>query len=285
MPTCIKNRTKSSEPLRPLPPMSVALSPHHHAQLIPELAYLVDSPPDHDVVIRTLARKQSNGLPLIQGDLVIAGKDTLAAYPPARLYPVHFRKTYYPTAFHPPATEEFAKHERIAGLIDVAPPIGATRNSFRSCFIPGVPLSRMSPFGVEPVEQNLPVAARTEPGQLIGLWHLLDLVHGQIATLHRHGVAHGDLFLHNVIVSRSPINTCLIDFEQAVERDAACSDEDWEKREASDLEEIFRHALWVQTGLGAQPGPLGERSRESAAALLGSVAERCLQSIDDHSTL
>ncbi len=265
--------------------MAVALSPHHRAQLIPEFAYLIQSPPDHDVIIRTLSRKLSNELPLIQGDLVVAGKDTLTAFPAAQMYPVHFRKTYYPTAFHPPATLEFAKHEKIAGLIDVPPPIGATRNSFRSCFIPGVPLSRLSPFGLEPLEQNLAIAAKAEPGAMIGLWHLLEQVAAQVRTLHHHGIAHGDLFLHNVIVSRSPISICLIDFEQAIERETALSDEDWAEREVLDLEEVFRHALWVQASLGAQPGSLGERSREIADRLLGAVGARCLQVIEDHSTL
>ena len=265
--------------------MAVALSPHHRAQLIPEFAYLVQSPPDHDVIIRTLARKLSNGLPLIQGDLVVAGKETLAAYPAAQTYPVHFRKTYYPTAFHPPATLEFAKHEKISGMIDVPPPIGATRICFRSCFIPGVPLSRLSPFGLEPLEQNLVLAAKADPGAMIGLWHLLEQVEAQVSTLHRHGIAHGDLFLHNVIVSRSPIAVCLIDFEQSIERGEGLSDADWAERELLDLEEVFRHSLWVQSSLGAQPGALGERSRQFADRLLGPVASRCLQVIEEHSTL
>jgi hypothetical protein len=275
---------KISDPSRAVP-VPVCLTPRHHAQLIPELAYLVDSPPDHDHVIRTLSRKLSNGLPLIQGDLVIAGKDTMQSFPRAREYPVHFRKTYYPTAFHPPATLEFEKHERISRIIDVPPPIGATRNCFRSCFIPGVPLSRLSPFGVEPAEQNLLVAAGMETAALIGLWHLLEEVSRQVAVLHEHGVVHGDLFLHNVIVSRSPVAVCLIDFEQAVERAPETDADGWAEREAKDLEEVLRHALWVQAGLGAQPGLVGECSRREAGRLLGPVAGRCLQAIEDHSTL
>lgn len=265
--------------------MSVALSPQHRAQLIPEFQYLITSPPDHDMVIRTVSRKLSNGMPLIQGHLVIAGKDTLAEYPLANTYPVHFRKTYYPTAFHPPATLEFAKHEKISRLIDVPAPIGATRNCFRSCFIPGVPLSRISPFGVEPREQNLVVAERAEPGLLIGLWYLLENVELQLSKLHEHGMAHGDLFLHNVIVSRSPLAVCLIDFEQALERNPDTTDEQWGKTCFRDLEEVLQHALWVQSGLGGQSGRLGERSRTHAAELLGPLAPRCLQTIADHSTL
>lgn len=265
--------------------MSVALSPRHHAQLIPEFEYLINSPPDRDMVIRTVSRKLSNNMPLIQGHLVIAGKDTLDAYPLARDYPVHFRKTYYPTAFHPPATQEFAKHEKISKLIDIPPPIGATNNCFRSCFIPGIPLSRISPFGVEPLEQNFGVAERTEPGLLIGLWLLLEQVDAQLATLHEHGIAHGDLFLHNVIVSRSPVAVCLIDFEQAIERNPDTSAEAWADIVFRDLEEVRSHALWVQTGLGAQPGRLGDQSRLNAPRLLGPSASRCLQVIEEHSTL
>lgn len=265
--------------------MSVTLSPRHHAQLIPEFQYLVNSPPDHDMVIRTVSRKLSNDMPLIQGHLVIAGKDTLQAFPLAQTYPVHFRKTYYPTAFHPPATLEYAKHEKISRLIDVPPPIGATKNCFRSCFIPGIPLNRISPFGVEPLEQNLGVAERAAPGLLFGLWHLLEQVETQLSTLHRNGMAHGDLFLHNVIVSRSPIAVCLIDFEQAIERNSDMTDPEWAEIAFRDLEEVFQHALWVQAGLGAQPGSLGERSRSLASELLGSAATRCLQVIEEHSTL
>ena len=265
--------------------MLVPLSPLHHADLIPELAYLVTSPPDHDLVIRTLARKLSNGTPLIQGDLVLAGRETIEAFPLAKTYPVHFRKSYYPTAFHPPATIEFERHQKISGIIDVPPPIGATRNCFRSCFIPGVPLSRISPFGLEPLEQNVVAAQRAEPGLLIGLWTLLEQVEQRIGTLHQHGMAHGDLFLHNVIVSRSPIGTCLIDFEQSKERGGTDTDAEWAVWKRRDEEELFRHALWVQTGLGPQPGTLGERSRALASELLGSSGARCLQAIEDHSTL
>lgn len=265
--------------------MSVALSPRHRAQLIPEFEYLVSHPPDHDMVIRTLSRKLSNGIPLIQGHLVVAGKDTLVAHPLAQMYPVHFRKTYYPTAFHPPATQEFERHEKISKLIDVSPPIGATRNCFRSCFIPGIPLSRISPFGVEPLDQNLGVAERSDPGLLIGLWRLLEEVDSQLSTLHENGFAHGDLFLHNVIVSRSPIAVCLIDFEQAIERKSDTSDEDWAKMTLRDTEEVLQHALWVQTSLGAQPGRLGERSRAAAEQILGALAARCLQTIEERSNL
>jgi serine/threonine protein kinase len=265
--------------------MLVALSPHHHADLIPELAYLVNSPPAHDLVIRTLARKLSNGTPLIQGDLVLAGRDTLDAYPLAKTYPVHFRKSYYPTAFHPPATIEFERHQKISQIIDVPPPIGATRNSFRSCFIPGVPLSRISPFGLEPLEQNLAISAKIDPGHLIGLWFLLERVEREVTVLHQKGMAHGDLFLHNVIVSRSPIATCLIDFEQAIECSESTSLGEWNMREQRDQEELFRHALWVQAGLGPQPGPLGEKSRAAADRVLGGSGARCLQVIDRHSTL
>ena len=65
----------------------------------------------------------------------------------------------------------------------------------------------------------MPVAAR------IGLWRLVEVLHGQVTALHRAGLVHGDLFLHNVIVSTSPIGVYPIDFEHAADRAESATDE------------------------------------------------------------
>ncbi len=263
--------------------MRIRLTPLHSADLAPEFAYLIDHPPEQDVTIRTLARKLSNDRPLIQGELVLAGKPTRQRNERAREYPVHFRKTYFPGAFHPPATREFELHEEAAALIDGYPPIGATSNSFRSCYIPGIPLSRISPFGVEPLEQNVALAERCEVGRLLGLWRLLEETAQLLCRLHEGGMVHGDLFLHNVVVSKSPIGVHLIDFAQAQRREDG--QDDWTGRCRSDFAELCRHALWTQCGLGGQSGFLGEISREGASEWLGDSARHCLGKIEAQGTL
>ncbi|MDF1755045.1 MAG: hypothetical protein P1U89_19810 [Verrucomicrobiales bacterium] len=263
----------------------IALNPNQKVELIPELAALVEKPPDHDVVIRSLSKKQVNDTPLIQGDLVIAGKDTLGNYPEAAQYPVHFRKTYYPTSFHPPATIEYEKHRKIAEILTVAPVIGAEPNSFRSCFLSGIPLDRLTPFGIEPLSRNLDIAEQTDPARLIGLWNLLVKLDDQLKRLHSRGFAHGDLFFHNIIITKSPIDLVMIDFALAIERSADQSDEEWLAKCRPDREELERHALWVQAGLGPQPDELGTVSIAHAEVTLSDDAGKCLDKIRDHSFL
>jgi len=206
----------------------IELSPYHQIQLAPAWEDLRDNPPDRDQVIRTVSRKMLNDQPLIQGDLVFAGLETRAEFPLAEKYPVHFRKTYYPVAFHKPPQLEYDHHLQVSKILDVPPPIGATKNSFRSCMIPGIPLNRISPFGIEPLDRNIGVAEECESSSLIGMWGLFASVQDQVEKLHAAGIAHGDLFMHNIIISLSPIGVFLIDFELAVEKKKVSS-EDWEK--------------------------------------------------------
>ncbi len=252
--------------------MTISLSPLHQAEIDPVLEPHLEEPPTHDLIIRTVARKMANGQPLIQGDLVLAGSETRESYPLARQFPVHFRKTYYSTALHPHPRIEFEHHERAAEILGVPKPIGFTGTEFRSCFIPGKPLDKLLPFGVEPLERNITLARECDSAKLIGLWRLLEAVYEQTMLLHQAGMAHGDLFLHNVIVSLSPIGVYLIDFEQSVTSDSVPKGKSWEQVSVSDFTEVLKHAIWVQCGLGPQQGGLAERALSSIAQLMGDSA-------------
>jgi len=262
----------------------IELSPYHQIELAPAWEALRDNPPDRDQVIRTVSRKMLNDQPLIQGDLVFAGLDTKAEFPLAEKYPVHFRKTYYPGAFHKPPQQEYDHHLQISEILNVPPPIGATRNSFRSCMIPGTPLDRLSPFGIEPPDHNIGIAEDCELTSLMGLWKLFENVHDQITKLHAAGLAHGDLFLHNIIISLSPIGVFLIDFELAVEK-KEISAEEWQKACSNDFEEVHRAATYVQCGLGRQSGSLAETSLSHLDLLFGDIAPRFLKAVQRHSLL
>ncbi len=234
----------------------IHLSPHHQIELDPALMHMLERPPDRDYVVRRVSQKVVNGQPLIQGELVISGNETLDAYPLAVKYPVHFRKTYYPTCFHQHPDQEYENQLAASRIIDVPPPIGSTRTTFRSCYLPGTPFDRLSPFGVEPPERNIQIAEEHPKAACIGLWFLLNSVYTQITALHENGFAHGDLFLHNIIISPAPIGAHLIDFEQAVRRDDEMSDEVWKEKVDADLSEILKTGTFLQCALGRQEGPL-----------------------------
>ncbi len=254
--------------------MIVSLSPFHKAEIDADLIPFFEDPPTRDLVIRTVSRKLANDQPLIQGDMVLAGQETRDKHPMAREYPVHFRKTYYPTAFHPPPEREYRHHENAAKILELPPPIGFSRNSFRSCFIPGKPLSILTSLGVEPVERNISLARELESTYLIGLWHMLESVFEEVQLLHQAGMAHGDLFLHNVIVSLSPIKVFLIDFEQCVEMNSLPANKTWDQVCKADEDEILKQAVFVQCALGEQSGKLAKRSRERLPDLFESQAEK-----------
>lgn len=258
--------------------LRVRVTPVHAIEIPEDLFRLVEHPPEQDFVVRRLSEKVANGEPLIQGELVIAGKETLAQHPRSRDYPLHFRKTYYPTCFHQHPEEELRRHERAAEILPLAPPIGCTRTSFRSCFIPGHPLDKLAPFGLEPPDANLRVADEMTIAARVGLWQLFDSLHDQIARLHRGGLVHGDLFLHNAIVSTAPIGVYPIDFESASEREDATSEEEWIERCERDLVELRRSALYLLAVLGPQPGELasGAMSRIDALCPDGRAVRRRL---------
>ncbi len=263
----------------------IELSPFHKVELAEEYQNLVDQPPDHDQIMRVVSKKMANGQPLIQGELVLAGNETRNAFPLAGRYPVHFRKTYYPTCFHQHPDQELENHQMAADILHIPPPIGATRTSFRSCFIPGKPLSRISPFGTEPPESNIATAQEAETALLIGLWDLLSNLYDQVTQLHDGGLAHGDLYLHNAIVSTSPVRIFLIDYELAVKKRDCDSEEKWQKAVDADLRELLTEAIYVQAGLGSQRGPLAEASLEALPVFFEKTHRRFQRAISQRSNL
>jgi len=254
------------------------VSPKHSVRLASEYLPFLKTPPSRDFVVRTITQREHEGTPLMSADIVIAGRETREQLELARTYPLHFRKTYFPGRMHGDPQHEVTMQKRASELIGIAPPIGAGPTTFRSCLVPGAPYSRLSPFGVEPDEANLPRAHKLPMASAIGLWSLLERAFTQLMKLHAGGLAHGDLELHNIIVSQSPIDTVPIDFEVAVDREQL-SAEAWAKIVTKDLIPMLREAVFLQSRLGPQHGPLGETS----AARIGECfkdADRFRREID-----
>lgn len=236
------------------------VSPKHSVRLASEYLPFLETPPSRDFVVRTIAQREHEGTPLMSADIVIAGRETREALPLAKTYPLHFRKTYFPGRLHGDPQHEVTMQQRASDLIGIVPPIGCSATSFRSCLVPGTPYSRLSPFGVEPDEANLPRAQKMPLAAAIGLWGLMERAYAQLSALHEGGLAHGDAELHNLIVSPTPLDTALIDFEVAVDR-SEVSAEVWDKTVHKDLFQLLREAVYLQSRLGPQPGALGELSR------------------------
>ena len=102
----------------------IRVSPAHRVKLAEALAALVDRPPQHDYVVRTLMKREANGLPLMVADLVIAGVETLEEFPETAEFPLHFRKRYFPGCLHGDPRTEAGWQRRAADLIGVPGPIG-----------------------------------------------------------------------------------------------------------------------------------------------------------------
>ena len=245
----------------------IPVSPRHTVLLSREYLTFIDTPPQRDYVVRTVAKRQVGAMMLMSGDLVIASADTRATFPLAAKYPLHFRKSYFPGQMHGDTKDEFDNHSRAATLIDVPPPIGHTPNTFRSCLLPGHPYSRLSPFGAEPQTANIALAEKLPLASAAGLWKLCEEALGKHLTLQAGGLAHGDAELHNYIVCPTPLELVLIDFEGSVDRSTQ-SDEAWTKRCALDLAPLLREALYLQCSLGKQQGKLAELAFERAGELL-----------------
>jgi len=239
----------------------VPLSPFHSIEVAEGFRYLLGSPREKDFSLRSIARKEGpDGRELVQMQLVVAGRQTRAAHPLAERYPIHFVKSYHPWSFHGDPKVEFENHQAAAQILGIPEPIGYDANTFRTSFLPGKPLSRLSPFtDVEPQESCLGIAQQTDPAVLIGLWKLAQEAFGQVQQLHEANFFHRDLELHNLIVCTAPIRVFLIDFESA-QRDFQGTDEEREGLRNRDLAEILRLAIYLQSGLGHQEGPLAEAS-------------------------
>jgi len=257
----------------------IRLSAHHQIELAPEYQELVDHAPQQDHAIRTVMRKVSNGEPLIQGDIVVAGYETRRAFPLADTYPVHFRKTYYPTCFHQHPDIEYQNHTLAAEILASPPPIGCTRTSFRSCFIPGRTVDKLSPLG-QLSESSIVQARHADPLALIGFWKVLEGVYTQLGRLHASGLVHGDMVLHNVIVCTAPFGVFLVDFESARRKEDAPSDEEWRRLCAADFGQLFQEALHLQCVLGRQAGPLADAAIAAVPELYPNGVPRYLKAIE-----
>jgi len=239
----------------------IPLSQFHSIEVAEGLRYLLAEPREKDFSLRSIARKEGpDGRELVQMQLVIAGRQTRADYPLAERYPIHFVKSYHPWSFHGDPKVEFENHRVASEILGAPEPIGADANTIRSSFLPGKPLSRLSPFtDVEPQESCLGIAQQADPAALIGLWRLAQEAFAQIQKLHEKNFFHRDLELHNLIVCTAPVRVFLIDFESA-ERDFKGTQEEREELCLKDLAELFRLAIYLQSGLGYQEGALAEAS-------------------------
>lgn len=240
-------------------PVTVALSPLHRVELAEACAPLLETPPEKDFALHTIAiKKAPDGRPLVHSELVIAGRGTREQFPAAREFPVHFLKSFHPWTLHGDPGIEFARTGIAASILGSPPPVGHDANSFRTTFIPGRPLSRLLPFyAVEPDARALGLARQMDLAALVGLWRLLGMAFDALVRLHAGGLAHGDAELHNVIVCPAPLGVFWIDYESASLRRE--TDEDaWPARETRDRRELLRAAACVGAALGRQEGPLAE---------------------------
>ncbi|MCU0772045.1 MAG: hypothetical protein MUE94_09810 [Verrucomicrobia bacterium] len=239
----------------------IPVSPRHSVMLAEEYCHLIDRIPDRDFVVRTLAHRQTGGLPLMSADLVIAGKEARRLHPLADQYPLHFRKTYHPGRLHGDPEVEFQNHQRAAELIGVPPPIGHWPQGFRACFYPGRPYNRLSPFGVEPEEANVAMARELDLATAAGLWKLIEEAFTKVRALHAGGLVHGDLELHNFIICPAPLEVLIIDFENAVRQTQDPGR--WEAKCRADLDQLLREAIFLQCRLGRQSGALADTATEN----------------------
>lgn len=260
-----------------------AVSPRHSVRLASEYLLLFNRAPSRDFVVRTITRREANGSPLMSADIVIASEETRARFPLANTYPLHFRKTYYPGRLHGDPKHEVDSHARASKLIGLPPPIGFTDSEFRACLIPGMPYNRMSPFGVEPEEANLPRAQAMPLATAAGLWLLLERAFALMEKLHAGGLAHGDAETHNFIVCPSPLEIVLIDYEVAIAKESVPA-ERWEKTCRQDMVPLLREALLLETRLGPQEGALAVAAAERRAECFKNP-ERIWREIDRSSSL
>lgn len=257
----------------------VRVSPRHTVRLASEYALWVRKAPNKDFVVRTIMRREANGLPLVSADIVIAGTETRAKFELAAEFPLHFRKTYYPGRLHGDPKHEFDRQTEASALIGIPPPIGYGPDVFRSCLLPGTPYNRLSPFGGEPDESNLVKARKLPLASAAGLFHLLASAFDSLQRLHEGGLRHGDAELHNLIVCPSPLELLLIDFEAAETR-ATVGEAAWPQRCADDFTPLLKEAVYLQCSLGPQPGLLADMARQRLDQLFKNP-DRFRQEISD----
>jgi hypothetical protein len=261
----------------------IAVSPQRSVRLAREYLVLIERPPERDYLVRTIARREANGLPLMSAEIVIAGSDTRAQHPLAVTYPLHFRKTYFAARMQADPQQEFENQLQASRVIRIPPPIGFGPSVFRNCLVPGRPYQRLTPFGVQPEESNLRLAQEIPLASAAGLWRLIEDAFGQLTELHRGGLSHGDAELHNFVVCPSPLELVVIDFEAAIQKDAVDAGE-WDKRCAADLGPLLREAVFLQCALGRQQGPLADLALSSLDRLFRKP-ERFRKAIEEQADL
>ena len=251
-------------------PRPIQVSPRHHIALSDEYLPMIDKAPSDDFVVRTLARRKAGEMTLMMGELVIAGAGTRQRYELAHVYPLHFRKTYYPGKLHGDPLTEFELHQYASSIVDLPPPIGSTPNSFRSCFVPGTPLDRLSGLGSEPEESNIAVAQALSLATVAGLWRLTEEALALISRMQERGLTHGDAHLHNFIVCPSPLEVVAIDFEMGVLKDSV-EPAVWRERCRADRQHLLKLAVYLQCALGRQRGTLADESMAALEELVRPV--------------
>lgn len=239
----------------------VAVSPRHSVRLAREYHTLLERAPSKDFVVRTIMKREAQGMPLVSAEVVIASWETRKAFPLAMQYPLHFRKTYYPGRLHGDPKEEHDRQKEASDVLGLPPPIGYTDDSFRSCFLPGTPYSRLTPFSPDAEDANIQKARKLELAPAAGLWSLLSSAFDSLRKLHDVDVCHGDAELHNFIVCPSPLEILVIDFEAAVRRDRI-GDAEFEKRLEVDFDPLLREAIFLMCNLGPQEGRMAELARD-----------------------
>lgn len=247
----------------------VRVSPRHEVLLAPEYAELIRRPPEHDFVMRTIMRREAGGMPLMSAEMVIAGKRTIKEFPLAEKYPMHFRKSYFPGRLRGDPSHEFDNQQAASEILAAPPPIGWTQDGFRSCFVPGRPYSRLTPFGTEPPESNVTAASEMGLAEALGLWWSCERAFDQLNRLHDAGMVHGDMELHNLAVTPSPAEVVLLDFELAKKRDEMDA-ADWERLVWRDFVELLREAVYLQCALGRQTGPMADMAMERIGDLFAA---------------
>jgi hypothetical protein len=235
----------------------IVVSPRHSLRLAREYQTIVEKAPTRDFVVRTITRREANGLPLMSAEIVIAGEETRRTFPLAEKYPLHFRKTYFPGRLHGDPEQEFLRQSDAHRLIGVPPPIGFGSQFFRACLVPGTPYGALSPFRGDLPESDLRHARALALDAAAGQYKLAEQALEQLQALHRGGMVHGDAELGNFVVCPSPLEIVPIDFESSSLREGA-SDEEWQARIDKDLDPLLRHAVLLECALGAQPGTLAE---------------------------
>jgi hypothetical protein len=261
----------------------VKVSPRHAVRLAREYLTLLDKPPHRDYVVRTVAKREANDMPLMSAEIVIASADTRRTFPLSVEYPLHFRKTYFPARLHGDPAIEFARQAEASVIAGLPPPIGHDTKSFRSCLVPGTPYHRLSPFAGSQEDADFRIARELPLPAAAGLFMLAERGFELVTKLQRGGLSHADVELHNFIVCTSPLDMLLIDFESAVRQDEL-AEADWLARCQADLRPLLREALLLECRLGPQPGPFATAALAAVADLFKDPA-RILREIEGQTHL